>query len=74
MSDSYIDIPADSEIEIAHSGDDVGAEVVPDAHMALLLGDHATGVAVIQGTHAELTAFLRRACRTLAQSRDTGGQ
>ncbi|WP_284740273.1 hypothetical protein [Amycolatopsis sp. RTGN1] len=54
-------------IEVARPGDDVGAKVVPDGQIASLVGDHDTGVAVIQGTHRQLDALLRRAAQALDQ-------
>jgi hypothetical protein len=73
MSASHFDVPPDSVIEVAHPGDDVGADVVPDGQIALLVGDHDTGVAVIQGTHRQLNAFLRRAAQALKQVTEVKG-
>ena len=73
MSDSYVAVPPDSVIEVAHPGDDVGADAVPAGEIALLVGEHDTGVAVIQGTHRQLTAFLRRAGQALKQATEVKG-
>jgi hypothetical protein len=73
MSDSYFDVPPDSVIEVAHPGDDLGTDIVPNDQIALLVGDHDTGVAVIQGTHRQLTAFLRRAAQALKQVSEAKG-
>ncbi len=62
MSDSYAGISARCQIEVAAPGDEAGCELLSDGHFAFVLGDHDNDVVVvIEGTPAELLAFVRRA-------------
>lgn len=74
MSNTYAGISARCGVGVARPGDEAGCELLSDGDFAIVLSDHANSmVVVIEGTSAELRAFVRRAQQALEEQVGTVG-
>lgn len=66
MSSDYAGIPARCDVELARPGDEAGCDLLCDGVFALVLTDHRNDTVVtVEGTPAELLAFVHRAHQAL---------
>ncbi|MBE1493192.1 hypothetical protein H4696_000292 [Amycolatopsis lexingtonensis] len=73
MSNDYAGIPAECDVTLARPGEEAGLEVLADGDFALVLTDHDNDTVVtVEGTPAELLAFVRRADQALEHQVDLG--
>jgi hypothetical protein len=73
MSNDYAGIPAGCDVTLARPGDEAGLELLSDGDFALVLTDDRNDTVVtVEGTPAELLAFVRRAHQALKQQVDLG--
>ncbi|WIV52868.1 hypothetical protein [Amycolatopsis nalaikhensis] len=73
MSNNYAGIPARCDVTLARPGDEAGLELLADDDFALVLTDaHNDTVITVEGTLAELIAFMHRAQQALRQQEELG--
>ncbi len=66
MSDTFAGLSASCDVEVVGPGEEAGCELLSDDHYAVVLSDHYSDiVVVVEGTPAELVAFVRRAHQAL---------
>lgn len=71
MSSDYAGIPARCDVTLAHPGEEAGAELLSDSDFAFVLNDHDNDTVItIEGTPAELLAFVHRARQALRSQVD----
>jgi hypothetical protein len=74
MSDTYAGISACCDVEVARPGEEAGCALLSDGDFAFVLSDQDNdAVVVVEGTPAQLLAFLRRAQQALEEQVGTSG-